>query len=145
MNKLINNSSAKSVSERKYRRPNRETRIDSEEGRALTPAFEVNHLSQSAFQRLIHWHESYAQALGPKAMHDNQARAEQFEHRKWVNLLIVAALRAGHESVGKDGRTTTDNLRSAPVVGANAKRARLVFVTLGVILLSTIFSRTHWH
>ena len=146
MNKFINNSSAKSVSERKYRRPNRETRIDSEEGRALTPAFEVNHLSQSAFQRLIHWHESYAQALGPKAMHDGQARAEQLKHQKWVRLLIIAALRAGQdESVGNDGRTVTDDLRSAPDVQAHGKRARLVFGTLGVILLSTIFSRTHWH
>jgi hypothetical protein len=117
MNKFINNSSAKSVSKRKYRRPNRETGIDSEDGRALTPAFEVNNLSQSAFQRLIHWHESYAQALGPKAMNDSQARAEQLTHRKWVHLLIMAALRAGqNESVGKDGRTATDDLRSAPDV-----------------------------
>jgi hypothetical protein len=102
----------------------------------LTPAFEVNYMSHSALQGLIHWHESHAQALGPKAMHDDQARAEQLKHRKWVNLLIMAALRAGHnESVGKYGRTASDDLRSAPVVGANAKRARLVFVTLGVVLL----------
>jgi hypothetical protein len=145
MNKPINNSSAKSVSERKFRRLNREARIDSEEGRPLTPAFEVNHLSQSAFQRLIHWHESYAQALGPKAMHDGQARAEQLKHRKWVYLLIMAALRARqNESDGKDGRTATDDLRSAPDVEADGKHARLVFGALGLILLSTIFSRSRF-
>jgi hypothetical protein len=143
MNKLINNSSAKSARERKYRRLNR---VDSQEGRPSTPAFEVTHLSQSDFQQLIHWHESYAQALGPKAMHDGQARAEQLKHQKWVHLLILAALRAcQNESAGKDQQTATDDLRSALDVEARGKCARLVFGTLGVILMGIIFSRTHRH
>jgi hypothetical protein len=130
----------------RYWRSRSNDRVDSEEGRPSTPAFEVTHLSQSDFQRLIHWHESYAQALGPKAMYDGQARAEQLKHQKWVRLVILAALRAGqNESADKDERTATDDLRSALDVEARGKCGRLIFGALGVILVGIIFSLAHRH
>jgi hypothetical protein len=116
--------------------------MSNEKVRALTPAFEASHFSRPGLQRLIHWHESYAQALGPKAMHDGQARAEQLEHQQWVRQLIVAMLRAGQrEPVGNDRRTAADDRRSTVDVEVRGKSAWPFFGTLGAILVSAIV----WH
>jgi hypothetical protein len=112
----------------------------------MNKLIEANHLRRSAFQRLIHWHESYAEALGPKAMYDGRARAEQLKHQKWVRLLITVGLRAGqNEPAGKDRRTATGDFRSALDVEAHRKHAPLVVGALGFILASIILSCTLRH